>query len=150
MALALTEFRALCGFLPLPRIATYLSAVPEFAALIPKPIATHFLSVSSLSSTESKSALKNLFSALMSADRSVFTTQLRALTARYRNCGASSDEENVVSLVLLLESQFPDDIGVFCAFVLNYVHMMPGEAIFLGAGEPHAYISGGASSYFLP
>jgi hypothetical protein len=32
---------------------------------------------------------------------------------------------------------------VFCAFLLNYVSLQPGEAIFLGAGEPHAYVSGG-------
>jgi mannose-6-phosphate isomerase class I len=27
--------------------------------------------------------------------------------------------------------------------MLNSVHLNPGDAIYLGAGEPHAYISGG-------
>ena len=27
--------------------------------------------------------------------------------------------------------------------MLNYAHLQPGEAIFLAAGEPHAYLSGG-------
>jgi len=52
------------------------------------------------------------------------------------------EEDEVRELVLRLNAQFPNDIGIFCAFLLNYVKLSPGEAIFLGAGEPHAYISG--------
>ena len=59
---------------------------------------------------------------------------------------AEKDESGVKDLVLRLNSQFPGDIGVFCAFMLNYVTLNPGEAIFLGAGEPHAYVSGGKSN----
>jgi mannose-6-phosphate isomerase class I len=28
-------------------------------------------------------------------------------------------------------------------FMLNVMDLKPGDAIFLGAGEPHSYISGG-------
>lgn len=45
-------------------------------------------------------------------------------------------------LVLNLEKQYPDDVGVIAAFFLNYVKLSPGEALYLGANEPHAYISG--------
>lgn len=45
-------------------------------------------------------------------------------------------------LVLRLEKQYPDDVGVIAAFFLNYVKLNPGEALYLGANEPHAYISG--------
>jgi len=48
----------------------------------------------------------------------------------------------LADLVIRLHDQFPGDIGVFCPFVLNYVELEKGEAIFLGAGEPHAYVSG--------
>ena len=33
-------------------------------------------------------------------------------------------------------------MGVFCVYLLNYIVLKPGEALFLGANEPHAYISG--------
>ena len=46
------------------------------------------------------------------------------------------------ALVLQLEKQYPDDVGVIAAFFLNYVKLTPGEALHLGANEPHAYISG--------
>src|ERR1700722_294575 len=60
MALALTPFRALCGFLPLEQIDSYLQSTPEFAALIPEPIITHFLSISHAPpSPSSKAALKS-------------------------------------------------------------------------------------------
>lgn len=45
-------------------------------------------------------------------------------------------------LVLRLESQYPDDVGVIAAFFLNYVKLNRGEALYLGPNEPHAYISG--------
>lgn len=45
-------------------------------------------------------------------------------------------------LVLRLEGQYPDDAGVLAAFLLNYVKLNRGEALCIGANEPHAYIHG--------
>ncbi|XP_075660641.1 mannose-6-phosphate isomerase 2-like isoform X2 [Castanea sativa] len=45
-------------------------------------------------------------------------------------------------LVLRLEKQYPADVGVISAFFFNYVKLNPGEALYLGADEPHAYVSG--------
>lgn len=146
MAIALTPFTALCGFLPLTKIATYLDSSPEFAALIPPTIAGNFVAISTSpnpSGPAEKAALKDLFSAMMTAEAALFTTELDKLVQRYTNGGETEAERDIKELVLTLYTQFPGDIGVFCAFVLNYVKMEPGEAIFLSAGEPHAYISGG-------
>ena len=41
-----------------------------------------------------------------------------------------------------LAAQFPGDIGVFAPFLLNVITLNPGDAVFLAANEPHAYISG--------
>ncbi|KAJ7493348.1 mannose-6-phosphate isomerase [Mycena galericulata] len=147
MALALTPFAALCGFLPLPKIATYLRTTGELTALIPAAITAEFLANASSATPTGpveKAALKNLFAALMTANEALVRTQLDLLVARYKAGGAKVDGESqdIVELVIRLDSQFPGDIGIFCAFLLNYVHLKPGEAIFLGAGEPHAYISG--------
>ncbi|KAI0826703.1 mannos-6-phosphate isomerase [Trametes gibbosa] len=145
MALALTPFQAMCGFLPLSRIASHLTAVPEFAALVPQTIADAFLFVaSSLDPTgpKEKAALKDVFAAVMTADASLFQPQLEKLVARYEGGEVRDAEKDVVGLVVRLQSQFPGDIGVFCAFMLNHLTLKPGEAIFLAAGEPHAYVSG--------
>lgn len=46
-------------------------------------------------------------------------------------------------LLLRLHSQYPGDIGCFTIYFLNLVRLEPGEAMFLGANEPHAYLQGG-------
>lgn len=150
MALAITPFLAMCGFRPFPAIAAALRNTPELAALIPNSIAQSFLSFEDShhpSGPAEKAALRDIFSAVMTADETTFKQQLSALVQRYKAGGPKihpEEEQELVELVVRLDSQFPGDIGCFCAFLLNYVVLKPGEAIFLGAGEPHAYVSGGA------
>lgn len=45
-------------------------------------------------------------------------------------------------LVLRLEKQYPGDVGVIASFLFNYVKLSSGEALYLGANEPHAYLHG--------
>lgn len=45
-------------------------------------------------------------------------------------------------LVLRLEKQYPDDVGVLSAFFFNYIKLAPVEALYLDANEPHAYLYG--------
>jgi mannose-6-phosphate isomerase len=149
MAIALTPFTALCGFRPLPEIADFICNTPEFAKLIPHEIASKFVALasaftSSSPTQEDKTVLRDVFAAVMTAEDSIVKEQLAKLAERYRTPGAGPGEDkDVANLVLTLTEQFPGDIGIFCAFLLNYVKLQPGEAIFLGAGEPHAYVSGG-------
>jgi len=85
-----------------------------------------------------------VFAALMTTPEEETKKQLDALLARYSKGINEHDNIEIVDLVQRLASQFPGDVGVFCAFMLNFVKLEPGQAIFLGAGEPHAYIYGGA------
>jgi mannose-6-phosphate isomerase len=41
-----------------------------------------------------------------------------------------------------LAKEYPGDVGVLSAFFFNYVELVPGQAIYLDANEPHAYLSG--------
>lgn len=142
MALAITPFQALCGFRPLSEIANLLNNTPELQALIPPSIVNNFLiSGSNATETAQKVALKALFASLMTADESIIHHQLDILVKRYQS--QVTQDNDIAQLVLKLNEQFPGDIGIFCPFLLNYVRLDPGQAIFLGAGEPHAYISGG-------
>jgi mannose-6-phosphate isomerase len=146
MAIALTPFTGLCGFMPLDQIATHLSSTPEFAALNPNSISETFISIASSAiptGPTEKAALKDVFSALMTADESDIKDQLKKLTKRFADGDVKDSEKDIKDLILILDGQFPGDIGVFCPFLLNYVQLAPGESMFLGAGEPHAYVSGG-------
>jgi mannose-6-phosphate isomerase len=46
------------------------------------------------------------------------------------------------ALAVKLAAQYPADPGVVIALLLNYVELAPGEALFLPAGNLHAYLSG--------
>ena len=46
-------------------------------------------------------------------------------------------------IILKLHREFPGDAGAFCVYFLNVVRLEPGEAMFLEANLPHAYLSGG-------
>lgn len=46
-------------------------------------------------------------------------------------------------LLLRLNEQFTGDVGCFSIYLLNRVVLQPGQAMFLEANLPHAYLSGG-------
>src|SRR5262249_45139466 len=46
------------------------------------------------------------------------------------------------ALALRLAALHPGDIGIVSALLLELVHLEPGEAIYLGAGNLHAYLGG--------
>jgi len=180
MAIALTEFRGFCGFLPLPALLLLLSTVKEVRSLVgegPIEALAHSLDLgvppagadstvlqrlvdkaeaaSSKSATSDngfettdaqKSAVRTIFEVLMTSDDDKVVSTLKALLKRYTEQGKESCktrmEAELVDLVKELNGQYPDDIGVLCAFVLNVVELGVGEAVFLRADEPHAYISG--------
>ncbi|KAI9008592.1 mannose-6-phosphate isomerase [Hyaloraphidium curvatum] len=145
MAIALTEFEALCGFRPLDEIAANLAAFPEFAAVV-GDAAQAFRSAVAVEGpakdAKGKEALRTLFAAMMEADASVVAKQLAALVARLK-AGKPALPGSVEELVVRLDSQFPGgDIGCFAVMMLNYIRLAPDQAIYLGANEPHAYLSG--------
>ncbi|EJU05977.1 mannos-6-phosphate isomerase [Dacryopinax primogenitus] len=139
MAIALTPFSGFCGFLPPHDIQRNLTLVPEFSALIAAPAREAFLA----SPAPGKDLLKAVFKSLMEAPESEVRKWVGALVQRYREGSDVKDEEKgVQNLAIILDSQFPGDIGIMCVFVLNVVHLNPGEAVFLKANDPHAYIDG--------
>lgn len=147
MALALTPFEALCGFRPLNEIAHHMEVYPELAELIGKDTAEEFFAIvkSTGESTKAEdiehnqSVLKKVFSGLMHSSSEDVKRLLAKLIAR-----VSGDNDTMSKLLVRLDQQYPGgDVGVFSSLLLNYVSMEPGQAIFLGANEPHAYLSGG-------
>jgi mannose-6-phosphate isomerase len=72
----------------------------------------------------------------------------RALEQLGKSAAHREDELSVVVRQLL--ALYPEDNGVFGPLVLNLVHLAPGEGLFLGAREPHAYLSGFAIELCAP
>ncbi|KAI9315391.1 mannose-6-phosphate isomerase [Dichotomocladium elegans] len=142
MAIALTRFEALCGFRPLDEIDQHFNQYPELAALVGSDIVSQFRAALAdpTDVDTNKAALKAAFASLMTSSAEDVAAELAKLTGRLKE----TDDATVIdSLVLRLDEQYPGgDIGVFSMLMLNYVTLEPGQAIFLGANEPHAYLSG--------
>ncbi|KAI1501323.1 mannose-6-phosphate isomerase [Biscogniauxia marginata] len=158
MAIAITDFEGLCGFRPLGEIAHFLSSVPPLRQLVGEDTAKAFIATvrgqesddSSESTTQNKRALRSAFAALMESSPEDVTSAAKSLVAEAESKGAefagggieSTAGEVMSGLVSRLNKQFPDDIGLFVLFFLNYVQLSAGEALFLKADDIHAYLSG--------
>lgn len=113
---------------------------------------------SAASETQSafKAALRAAFRAVMTQPANAVATHTAALAARLAAAGhstaasasaaASSDSAPgplpADAIAARLCGQFPGDVGVFAPFLLNTLRLAPGQAVFLAANEPHAYLAG--------
>lgn len=158
MTIAVTPFDGLCGFRPLEEISHFLSAVPSLRKLVGESEASEFQAAVKGHETSdkpeqeeaNKKALQKAFTALMNASPESITSATTEIIASAKedpetfagSGGATNTGPELSSLVLRLNSQFSNDIGLFVLFFLNYVTMEPGEAMFLKADDIHAYLSG--------
>ncbi|XP_051127047.1 mannose-6-phosphate isomerase 2 [Andrographis paniculata] len=143
MALAVTEFEALCGFVSLEELKTVVQNVPEIIEVIGSSSAEQVLKLNDKTGENiSKQVLKSLFYELMSASEAVIFEAIANLISRLNLKHEVRELTDKEELILRLEKQYPGDIGVLATFLFNYVKLNPGEALYLGANEPHAYIHG--------
>jgi mannose-6-phosphate isomerase len=124
---ALTEFDGLCGFRA-PDAAADLLAGLDVDSLKPY--------VDVLHAHPEDAALREVLTAVLSADPEEMThTVTEAAAACARLGGAYAPYADIAH-------HYPGDPGVIAAMLLNHVRLQPGEALYLGAGVPHAYLSG--------
>ncbi|GHE69705.1 mannose-6-phosphate isomerase, class I [Streptomyces spiralis] len=124
---ALTEFDGLCGFRT-PAEAADLLAALDVDSLKPY--------VDLLHAHPEEAALREVLTAILTADREEMThTVAEAAAACARLGGDHAPYAGIAH-------HYPGDPGVLAAILLNHVRLQPGEALFLGAGIPHAYLSG--------
>jgi mannose-6-phosphate isomerase len=161
MTIAITPFDGLCGFRPLAEITHFLKNVPALRELVGEDNASSFEKAVSGKETseddvvmsENKKALQSAFTSLMESkpeDIQRLAPKLiqQAKDEGYKfagDGGPSNDGKELAELMLRLDGQFPNDIGLFVTFFLNYVKLEVGEAMFLKADDIHAYLSGGMS-----
>ncbi|MET8082170.1 mannose-6-phosphate isomerase, class I [Streptomyces sp. NPDC005303] len=124
---ALTEFDGLCGFREPTRAAELLDALGVDSL---KPY------VDLLHARPEEAALREVLTAVLTADRAEMAhTVTEAAAACARLGGEHAPYADIAH-------HYPGDPGVIAAMLLNHVRLQPGEALFLGAGIPHAYLSG--------
>ncbi|SPO40496.1 related to PMI40 - mannose-6-phosphate isomerase [Pseudozyma flocculosa] len=148
MAIALTPFSGFCGFRPLAEIGGFIDTVPEFAQLCSlgqsqlEELHDLIQSEADASSASVKSMLRTIFSNLMRAPASTYEALCDATSRRFSSSSSAGVPQEERALLLKLNEQYPHDIGIFCTFLLNINRLEAGQAMFLQANEPHAYLEG--------
>lgn len=137
MAIAITNFEAMCGFRPTSEVRDFVKSVPEFRSLLKKET----IDVLESKSTLDEVKLRTLFTDWMSASKADVQRAANNFVARTGDVAVSSLSA-AERLALRLNKTYPGDVGVFAPFVLNYITMKPGDGIFLRANMPHSYLKG--------
>jgi len=136
MAVAITPFEAMCGFRSIDEIAGHLHQYPELAACVSAE-AQAMINAKPEAPEAVKGALQSLLSSFMDCAPEASSQALSTLVSRL-----AGSEAFLEKVVCRLASQYPGDPGAMAPLFLNVLQLEPGQAFFMGANEPHAYLTG--------
>ncbi|MEV4612356.1 mannose-6-phosphate isomerase, class I [Kitasatospora sp. NPDC049258] len=129
---ALSEFEGLCGFRS-PADAADLMASLDLPALGPL--------IDTLRGKPESEALSSVLATVLSMTgegaRRLVTEVAAAVAA-----AAPGDPTGAMAGYAFAGRTHPGDPGLIAALLLNHVILQPGDALYLGAGVPHAYLRG--------
>jgi mannose-6-phosphate isomerase len=131
LLLALTTFEALCGFRP---VEESLHCLAKLQVSQLKP------TIAALARGGLRAAIPQLL-ALSGKRRTELVSAVAEAAARFV---AAHDPEfiNTYRWAASLAETYPGDPGVVISLLCNHLKLAPGEAVFLPAGNLHAYLSG--------
>ena len=142
MILALTPFEALCGFRPAADARAVLQVLVadfELAGLELPPLVP--LLLEDLAQPDEPTALRSAFQRLIAGGGDV-AEATAAIVAALISGAPTAPYQAELSTVVTLNAQYPGDPGVLISLLLNRISLAPGEAVYLPAGNVHAYLHG--------
>ncbi|KAI3717074.1 hypothetical protein L1987_68416 [Smallanthus sonchifolius] len=170
MALALTEFEALSGFISseIPLLLSHgpwvqfwvifqlmrvydafavlicyiISYVPEIKEVVGNACDDQILTVNKHNGEVKERVLRSILTKLMSVNCAVISKAISGLINRLSRENESRQLTSKEELVLNLEKQYPNDVGVLASLLLNHVKLEPGDALYIATNKPHAYLKG--------
>ncbi|EOW6743484.1 mannose-6-phosphate isomerase [Cronobacter dublinensis] len=126
LVFALTPFLAMNAFREFSEIVSLLQPVAGAHTAI-----AHFLAA------PDADRLRDLFAGLLNMQGEEKSRALAVLKAT-----AESQQGEPWDTIRFIAQFYPDDSGLFSPLLLNVVKLNPGEAMFLFAETPHAYLQG--------
>lgn len=129
LVFALTPYQAMNGFRAIPAILALFERVK---------LATIADLVAALAANQNEAGLQHFFHQLLILTGPRKEDALAGLLAY----AAAHQDEETFALVTSLAAQYPGDVGLFSPLLLNVVTLQPGQAMYLDACTPHAYVRG--------
>ncbi|CDT07933.1 Putative mannose-6-phosphate isomerase [Vibrio coralliirubri] len=130
---ALTFYKAMNGFRPIPQIIELFKEA-EISALD--------IEISALAISPNSEGLKVFFTSVMTLEGERKKSALEQLYSAYERRPKTAMGREALQYSKGFEQHYVDDIGLFSPLMLNTIELAPGEAMFLHAETPHAYIEG--------
>ncbi|XEI31602.1 mannose-6-phosphate isomerase, class I [Aeromonas veronii] len=129
LVFALTPYQAMNGFRTIPAILALFDrmALPALADL-----------TAALRQSQDEAGLQHFFHQLLVLEG----TRKGEVLAGLLTYAANHQDEETFALITSLAVQYPGDVGLFSPLLLNVVTLQPGQAMFLDACTPHAYVRG--------
>lgn len=133
--IALSPMRVLTGVRPVEQLKTLAAAfgaawLDERAELSPKQLLTEIIRLPEETASAAVQHLVDTAAGLLGASNDVVA--------------------DAAELVRIVDGKCPGDRGLLVAFVMNLVHLAPGESAFTPDGQVHAYVSGTAIELMNP
>jgi len=127
---ALTDFWGLNGFRPMDDLQRQIdgycpSALGDFLA--------------ALQGRPPEEVLKHFFNHIMSLEGQAKT---RVIDEVLNRASGGDSDASISRWVMKLAEAYPGDIGILAPIFLNLILLHPGEALYLPAGQLHAYLEG--------
>lgn len=127
---ALTPFWALNGF---RRIQDTLLLMTQ---ICPNGLGS---SIKKLKNSPDHNGLKIFFEELITIEQ---MKRRRIIDEAVKNSERLTNDDPIFQWIIKLHEAYPDDMGIFAPIILNLICLEPGQAMFLHAGELHAYLYG--------
>jgi mannose-6-phosphate isomerase len=150
LAIAITPFQGLCGFRSPDSIVQNLDKYPEFGTIVGDEVATALREVTDDESA--RSALRAMLFAVLTCPAERARRALEDLRTRLSEkitdttsettSATTSTPDALEQCILTVSADFPGDVGAVAPLFLHLVELRPGEAFFMAANEPHAYLKG--------
>ncbi len=130
MLCALTPFEALIGFREVAESLELLTAAAG------RSLAGE---LTRLRETPNAAGVKDFLASLFGLNAG---RRQEVLDEAVRFAGGAAGRDTAFGWVLRLHAFHPGDMGVLAPLLLNFIRLEPGEAVFIGPGQLHAYLNG--------
>lgn len=140
IAVALTTLSLLHGFKPVPELISLLEKTPELVALAGLE---HFERLKSCGddTQQAQSVVRDIYRALVQCPaerRGVLMETYRDRLLR----GHTDLTWERAHLEKMFSTYGPQDVGIATSLLMNWVQVAPGNAVYMGPNELHAYLEG--------
>ncbi|MBN2279037.1 MAG: mannose-6-phosphate isomerase, class I [Candidatus Marinimicrobia bacterium] len=133
IAIALDDLTALVGFRTIREMLNVLDNYPPIG---------EFVSPELLKGDNERESLKAFYTEIMTKAESNPDELELVLVKMDELISLKNEKSEADEFYIELRQKYGTDVGLFSLYFFNLLHLSQGEAVFLSAGIPHAYLKG--------